>query len=234
MNHQFDPRQRKRSLKTYLIIAVILFPFIILALIFEYHLEVPIISFLVDQWFNTLTIILAVGSIILSVVLYSKSQRVRLPCVALRCARVGLEKDFPEVRIVHEVYYKGEKVQTATMSKIAFWNGGKEIIESEDMVKPIRITAKQGFQILDYTVKYVSDETINVNVSIKDGKIEINFDYLDYGDGIVIKVLHTGRDENDFLIEGKIKGSKRILFPDTSTPPSNFLGKSDYYYHDFR
>ena len=34
--------------------------------------------------------------------------------------------------------------------------------------------------------------------------------------------------------EGKIKGTKKLFFPDTSTPPSNFLLDSDYYYHDSR
>ena len=235
MSYQFDPKNRRRSWGTFLYF-ILIFLLVIsvgLGLTLEYKLK-EVFEILVNNWFNILTTILAVGSIIISYNLYYKSQRVKLPCVALRPTFfAAIEKDFPDIRFVREVYYKDEKIDKATTSKIAFWNGGKGLINKEDILRPIRIKSKDGFRILSFKVKYISEESINVNVVFKDGVIEIEFDYLDFGDGVVLVVLHTGKDENDFIIEGKIKASKNLVFPDTSSPPSNFLTDSDYYYHDY-
>lgn len=236
MSYRFDPKARRRSLSTYLFFAMV-FGLPILFLILSKYTSVTLrgtFELLTNNWFNSLTIMLAVASIIISYYLYYKSQRVKLPCLALRANYfIGTEELFPDVRFVREIYYKNEKVENVKTSKIAFWNGGKDLIRKKDIVRPIRIKSKDGFQILSFQVKYISEESANITVVLEDGVIKIDFDYLDFGDGVVIVVLHTGKDENDFIIEGKIIGSKEIVFPDTSSPPSDFLTDSDYYYHDY-
>lgn len=231
MQHQFDPKNRRRSLKIYLFLVVPILFIVLFGVIMEYRNVVT--SRIMANWFNILSTAIGIGGLLLSYIFYIKAERQKIPCIALRWSKPDLENDFPDVRIVYEVYYKDKKIEKATTTKIAFWNGGKGLIEHSDIVKSIKIKPKDGFEILSYQIKYVSEETNNVKVILERGEIKIEFDYFDYGDGVVLKVLHTGNDENDFLIEGKVKGAKQISFPDTSTPPSNFLTKSDYYYHDY-
>ena len=48
-----------------------------------------------------------------------------------------------------KVIYKGEEVNNLTISRILFWNGGRETLEKKDIetVNRIRITGKKGVKI---------------------------------------------------------------------------------------
>ncbi len=73
-------------------------------------------------WFNLLTRIGFILSMLLAVFLYFKGKRTRSPRYALRSLNIvsGLVS-----RIEHlELSYRGKKIDTATATKVLFWNAG--------------------------------------------------------------------------------------------------------------
>lgn len=110
---------------------------------------------------------------------------------------------------------EGKKINNLTVSKVAFWNSGKETINSVDITEtePITIYVKEGFEILGSPIIIFPTKSPNqfsVKMSVDRRNFNISFNYMDYGDGLIVEVFHTGKDENDIFLAGKIKGVQEI------------------------
>lgn len=110
---------------------------------------------------------------------------------------------------------EGKKINNLTVSKVAFWNSGKETINGVDIAEtePITIYLKEGFEILGSPIIIFPTKSPNqfsIKMSQDKRYFNILFNYMDYGDGLIVEVFHTGKDENDIFLEGKIKGVQEI------------------------
>jgi hypothetical protein len=133
------------------------------------------------------SLVLAILGILLAVIFYIRSQKNKTPCFkeASNTIIEGLHKSLDGL----EVHYKGTVQERITVSKVAFWNDGKETIDRSDMVDkdPLRIEAPNTIDILDIQVIDISSDSNSVTL----GEVEINediitypisFDYLDHED----------------------------------------------------
>jgi hypothetical protein len=117
-----------------------------------------------------------------------------------------------------EVTYKGQPVPLLTSSIVVFWNDGLGAIKKGDIVgsDPIRCYVRDGAKMLRTTVRSVSDENIGfkkIEREERPNEVELKFDHLNAGDGVVLEILHTS-DELRPKVAGSIvggSGSGRVV-----------------------
>ena len=184
-----------------------------------------------NPWMNLIFLFLALISIIISVVLYIKSKKSRLPFYSIRSINLIKEK-ISKIKSV-EILYEGNKVDNLTISKLAFWNSGKETIDANDVAKlnPVRIIPKHDKIILDSEILFTKNTSNNISIDLdkQQNRIDINFDYIDCGEGAVIQIYHTGIDSDDLTIQGDIKSTKgfqEIKYPRSVYRFTNLFGKN--------
>ena len=100
-----------------------------------------------------------------------------------------------------------ENIQSLTVTRILFWNGGRTKIDKTDIDdNPITIVTSKGNKILEAKLLHSSnkktDSRLNQQTNI------INFDFLDSGNGGVLQVVHTGLSDEDIVLDGYVEDSK--------------------------
>ena len=159
--------------------------------------------------------LLAIVSIILAVIFYVRSKREKIPCCVSSSNTIieGIHKSIEGL----EIFFKGSKQDRISITKVAFWNAGKEIIDKNDFVEkdPLRIICPESIDILDIQITNVSSDSNSVDIldpGIKDENVHypLSFDYIDQGEYFVIQIIHNGTSNDNFDIVGKIKGVKCI------------------------
>ncbi|MBP0639458.1 hypothetical protein [Cupriavidus sp. AcVe19-6a] len=153
-------------------------------------------------------------SLIISFVLYFKSKRDKEPFYGVRSKVLidGLAGALDGL----EVQFRGQTQNRICVTKILFWNEGRNTINRNDFseVDPLRITLPDGERILDIRVTKSSSESCAASVGAADDLFhpfsKISFDYLDYRDYFIVQIVHTGQETTEFKVRGKIKGAKNI------------------------
>jgi hypothetical protein len=157
--------------------------------------------------------------IVVSYYFYKKSLRVKEPCWAIRSN--NLIEGYSATLDNLQVLYKDNIIQNLTISKILFWNNGKETIEHKDTetINHLRIGGEEGVRFLDAKILTNNNESSQCKVELVDtgDSIYLNFDYLDHKQGCVVQVVHTGTSSRDISILGDIKGvtslRKKVSIP---------------------
>jgi len=190
--------------------------------------------------FNLISFVITILSIILSIYLYFKSKRQRLPTYVVRS--VNLIEDSVSKLNEIEILYAKSKVRNLSVARIAFWNAGSETINGSDVTKasPLKVVGREGVDFLGLEIVYEKNKANNFNLSpVNDpeepgkhlqNEMEITFDYIDKNEGIILQVFHTGKTNENIEIQGVIKGSKTIYkvgtpFFNRVQPISNYLRK---------
>ena len=163
--------------------------------------------------FNVLTLVLAVGSLVLAVYFYFKGKKVKLPVYILKTNNLVTEsiKNVSSVQIL----YNNNKISNLSVTKIALWNEGKDTIDNADVAKsdPIKIMINPSFEILEAEILYSKNAANDFKLALSEDKkfVEICFDFFDYEEGIVIQLFHTASSSDDIYVTGKVKSVKTIL-----------------------
>ncbi|HHT9124318.1 MAG TPA: hypothetical protein ACFYD6_00705 [Candidatus Brocadiia bacterium] len=173
-----------------------------------------------NPWWGALGFLLALFSIILAVIFFISGRRTKEPTYAIQST--NLIQDFTSRFEALEITFAGKRISNFTATKVAFWNNGKETINSSDIVfaDPLMIKVKNECKILDSSVSHPKEGS-NPNqfkiVPSEDGShVLIQFDYLDKDEGGVIQLLHTGKSSDDVEVCGTVKEygkPKRRAFP---------------------
>lgn len=164
---------------------------------------------------NTLSILsVAIGiiSLIIGIFLSIKGWRFKRPKYFIRSN--NLIQNFEDKLSGLVINYKGEPVKNLTVTKIAFWNHGRETINYSDIpdADPIRIEAKGDCKILHAEIIWIKNSANKFKVSEIDNykSVKILFDYLDKNEGGIIQIVHTGKSSKDIEIKGCVKGGKPV------------------------
>ncbi|MGP0591858.1 hypothetical protein ACTRXD_04855 [Nitrospira sp. T9] len=164
------------------------------------------------------TLALSLISILLAVILYGKSRRVKDPKYYVESNTIieGLETELDEI----EVRFKGIPQTRLTRSLIFFWNAGKGTIDRDDLVPldPLRLIVPSNTKLLDARVVKTSSPSnefgiVKVNQEVgenHEGGVILDFHYLDLEEGGVIQLIHTGNRQTKIQMKGKIKGVKAL------------------------
>lgn len=175
--------------------------------------------------FNLISFIIALLGIILTVYYYPKSKKEKKPVYDIYTFGVI----FPQISSLEnlEIKYKDSLIKRLSVTKISFWNAGKETIRKGDLnpSNPVRIRINEGLTIYDIKVLFEKKDNSFYLKHIDNNEITIEFDYLDYNDGLVLAVYHNGSKNSDLKILGKIIGASKI---DLGIEKDQILNKAEF------
>lgn len=151
-------------------------------------------------------------SLISGYIFYKRSKKEKIPCYNYQT--VSLISESKNRFKGLEVLYKGQQVESLSISRIAFWNAGNDIINKDDTAlnSPVEIDFNGGL-VLDAEVVYTNNVASGFNYEFSDDKqkLILKYDYIDGDDGAVYQVLHTSPTaEQKLTVNGKIKGARNI------------------------
>lgn len=158
---------------------------------------------------------LGIIGVVLAIFFYARSKKERVPCFESSSSTLieGLHKTLDGLQL----HYKGTPQERITVTKLAFWNAGKETIDKRDLVEadPVGLVYPSTLNILDIQVTKVSTKSNSVNLgsAVNQGDVcffPINFEYLDNKDYFVLQIVHNGKESECIGIKGKIKGVRDI------------------------
>ena len=158
---------------------------------------------------------LAIFGIIIAVIFYFRSQKNKTPCFEKKSNTIieGLHKSLDGL----QVQYKGTVQERITVTKVVFWNDGKETIDRADLVEmdPLRIEVPNSIDVLDIQVINTSSDSNSVAIGevISTENVityPMSFEYLDQDEYFVVQIIHNGASQEQFEIQGKIKGVKSL------------------------
>lgn len=166
------------------------------------------ISFLND---NAVSIILCIISISVggfaSFYFYRKSIRRAKPLIHYTGELIFDEKNNIKPDKLR-ISFEDNEVSKLSRMYLWFWNGGTDVINRDDVVgnSPRINFPEDGGKILSVKVINETRRLCNINLShFDENSIDLDFDFLDQGDGILIEVIHT-YDSNNCDVVGIIKG----------------------------
>ena len=160
-------------------------------------------SVFLNPWL--ISIISAIIGIIATILVYRFSKREKLLLLAYTTEL--LISDYKSEINELTIKYKNEEIENLNVLKIAFWNSGKSTIVENDIssTNPIIFQIDKESKILNISIVGKSEKSINPIVTkMNNYTVSIGFEYLNYNDGFVIQLLHTGKN-TEFSISGTIK-----------------------------
>lgn len=148
----------------------------------------------------------------------ANKEKKKISYIVNSCGIVRATKDIPEFKIL----YRGNAINDLTVTRVAMWNSCSRELNHTDIadIKPLTITSDDGTEILDARIIKNSNQSNNFTVNQKSSHdVEVQFDYMDKQDGIVVQILHTGsarhfslsgllKVNEDLSLSGSIKGGK--------------------------
>lgn len=159
-------------------------------------------------------LIIGLSGIILAIYFFVKSKKIKKKYYQLKSFNLIHESvsDLPDL----EVKYKGNVVNNLTITKIAIWNSGNQTINKQDIVDldPLRIYGRDGIEIFDIEIIDVVESSNDYKLTKKEDSWNLNFDYVDPNHGCGLVIYHSGKESNDILISGKLKGQGSIELND--------------------
>lgn len=115
-----------------------------------------------------------------------------------------------------EVSVGGRKIPQVSVTNLALWNHGKTPIRQPHDIAPadrIRILIPENVNILHSDILYASREACKISAPVTESskEIEVNFDFLEYGDGLVLRLVHDGNVQTaKFSVVGTVIGGEPI------------------------
>lgn len=167
-----------------------------------------------NPWVVLVISVIAVISLIVSVILYFKAKRDKEPMYGVK-TKVLIEKVNSALEGL-ELRYKDVPQDRICVTNLVFWNKGRGTINGADIAHsdPLRIEFPRDVQVLDIQMTRSSSEGClpETDGAYAPGatKYHIKFDYLDNGDYFVAQIVHAGTVEAKFSVVGKIKGARSI------------------------
>lgn len=170
---------------------------------------------------SMISLVIAILGILLTFIFHSKSKKNKDPRFSVRSN--SLLKDFTQQIDGLGISFSGKPIDTLSVLNFVFWNKGKDTIHGNDIpqLDPFIIKILDDKKILAVKKVYGTNDSNNIIQNISDNKLElhIDFEYLDYGDGFVLQILHTGEDSNCISICGSIKSAGKLSKREVSIKP---------------
>jgi len=165
-----------------------------------------LLDFLSQPWLGTIFGILGLAA---AIIFYLRSRRVsRLAYQYDEITLLGASgAAFPNEI---EIRFSGAQVPCVTASRFVLWNAGNITLRGSDIVAgdPLRIELEEAGSILKLSTLKVTRDVNAFSVMQRSGAdriADIQFDYLDPGDGIALEALHSG-GRRELKLKGTLRG----------------------------
>ena len=166
-------------------------------------------SIVANPWFTLLSFLIAIVGVITAVFYYYQGKKVKSPCYAIRS--FNIVRDLVSKIKALEMLYSGKPIKNLTITKIAFWNAGRDTINSKDIptTEPLIVRIREGCKILDAKIHSMKNPANRLLISTSEDQLscKIEFEYLDKGEGGVFQLIHTDINDKNIEVKGLIKGA---------------------------
>jgi hypothetical protein len=152
-----------------------------------------VFDFFNQGWFGN-----CLGLIGLGVAWWSYSRSIKKPtvkyfCWAFHMIGVTSDKSIDEHVVVN---YKGRVVPRLGVSFVVIWNSGNATLDKSSIPLNggLHLKTEGVGEIIEYSILKATESANDVVLCEKSGRndcVELDFDYLDPQDGVLIRVLHT-------------------------------------------
>lgn len=165
-----------------------------------------------NPYLNLIFLFLAAGSVLTSIFLYFKSKKSKEPKYLVKSFSV-IEDSVSSIEKL-EIKYGDLEVKRLTISKLSFWNGGHDTIEGRDIASAdkLRVSLQGDGEIITAKPILQNREATNIDSKVIENEMHITFDFLDYGDGAIFEIYHTGSLTQSLKVFGTIKGGHAIQY----------------------
>ncbi|MBP2029909.1 hypothetical protein J2755_000843 [Methanohalophilus levihalophilus] len=161
---------------------------------------------------------------IVGIIIAIKSRKEKRPSYSTRSFNI-IDSSISKFESLN-ILYSDEQIENLTVSKLIFWNKGRETIDGSDITpaEPLFIVPKKNCKILDAKIIDSKEPANNFSLEkIADEKgFQLKFDYVDKDEGIIAKIVHTGTSGEDFEIIGKIKGAGSPKYTEVNRTPLKY------------
>lgn len=161
-------------------------------------------------WLNIISFLVGIAGIILAFVFYVKGKKEKCPVINSQMISI-VNPGLTKLKNL-EISFAKVPINSLSLSKLAFWNAGKESIRKSDIAaaNPILLKVNDDVTIYDFEISYQTPSNNFRAIRIDEHTIQIDFDFIDYNDGVVLKVFHNGFSGNQMKVQGRIIGAKQI------------------------
>jgi hypothetical protein len=159
---------------------------------------------------NLTFLILAILSIVLAIYFYIKSKKEKKPVYNLQTTKL-IENKVSSIDKLN-ISFGDKPVENLSITKLAFWNAGRETIRENDFIQAdrLRIVPVDNITIFDYKIDF-ENELNNIKIKQKkDSSLIVTFDYLDLNQGIIISIFHNGNTSESLDVKGSFIGSFKV------------------------
>lgn len=178
-------------------------------------------GFAASPWLVVLAFLFALTSVPLTVFFFFKSRKLKLPIHMCKTFEV-ISSSLGQLENL-ELSYAGNPLLELRVTKVAFWNDGRETLHGKDIAEadpltiyfnnPYSVETDQGIIeciILDADISFSKNPANKFSAAVSNDRqsASINFDYIDKGEGAVVRVFHTGMAK--LRLKGSLKGAKYI------------------------
>ncbi|WP_412464439.1 hypothetical protein [Flavobacterium mekongense] len=163
--------------------------------------------------FNMISFIFGLIGILLAVIFYFKAIKEKKPNFNIKTFNL-IDSKLSTINKL-EIKYNNSIVRNLSVSKIAIWNAGADPIKKDDFAPNdhLRIVSRKDIIIYDFEISHQeSPNDVKANL-ISEKQLNLEFDFLNQNDGLIITVYHSGNTSEDILILGTFIGAKKISEP---------------------
>ena len=183
-------------------------------------LIIPAFNFVVDNWGS----VLGVVGLILVPVVYYKQKKDREPRLFFdtNCLVSGIKQMLPSLKIKYENH--GDELENVTVTRITFWNAGKQVIDKSNVRTSLRFAIQEPFKFVD--IQLLKETNIEnkfiVTRSVDKRSVKVEFDHIDHMEGCIIQCVHSAPTHSVISYNVKIdEGPVKLL----AKPDSELRGR---------
>lgn len=155
-----------------------------------------------------ISIAIGVVAILIEVVFFLWNRKERMPIWFYRTMRItGPGAKFPSDITIH---FRGQPVPQVSVTELGFLNMGKGLIRESDVTRPIIVGFGDDVSILEQPVVVTpSRRDIDFSATLEGKGVKLSFDQLDYKDGAIVEIVHTGDEHTKVSLQGTIAGARK-------------------------
>lgn len=155
--------------------------------------------------------VIGIIGIIIAFIIYFLSKKDKKPVFLVeKVPVIGQKNSLLSEEDKIKIFFNDAQVEQVSICNITLRNLGKETIDKDDIAQsdPLRVVFDEHSKILKVHLLKVTREPINFKIiDFQNNILNLTFDFLDYNDGALIKVLYDGSASVSPVIKGTIKGA---------------------------
>ena len=162
---------------------------------------------------NLVSLSLGAAGVLLAFVFYFRGKRVRQPVFRTRTFAL-IEDKTAKIQSL-KILYNDQPVENLSLTRVAIWNRGSEPIRFSDFAETdkLRIKVEDGAKLLGTQIHATNSPTNKFAIipENENGVININFEYFQKNEGVVINIYHTGKPQTKILPQGTVIGGEQLV-----------------------